>query len=83
MNQRRYFKLIQYKAALDTAWKRRNPVGIYGNDEYDNTLWQAKADSFKVMRNSKGEHKLIDILEDGKEDFTDTFNSIFGGIFNK
>jgi len=81
MNQRRYSKLIQYKAALDTAWKRRNPVGIYGNDEYDNTLWQAKADSFKVMRNSKGEHKLIDILEDGKEDFTDTVNLFFGELF--
>lgn len=34
------------------------------------------------MRNSNGDHKLIDTLEEGKEDFTDTFNSIFGGIFN-
>lgn len=83
VNQKRYSKLIQYKAALDSAWKRRNPVGIYGNDEYDNTLWQAKADSFKVMRNSKGEHKLIDILETEKTDFTDMFNAFFGGIYNK
>lgn len=83
MNQRRYSKLIQYKTALDTAWKRRNPVGIYGDEEYTKTLGQAKADSFKVMRNSKGEHKLIDVLEDGKVDFTDSFNSLFGGIFNK
>ena len=82
MNQNRYSKLIQYKTALDTSWKRRNPVGIY-NDEYENTLWQAKVDSFKVMRNSKGEHKLVDILEEGKADFTDTFNTLFGGIFNK
>ncbi len=81
MNQRRYSKLIQYKAALDSAWKRRKPAGIYGNDEYENTLYQAKADSFKVMRNSKGEHKLIDTLEDGKEDFTDMFASIFGRYY--
>ena len=83
MNQKRYSKLIQYKAALDTAWKRRNPVGIYGNDEYDKTLAQAKVDSFKVLRNSQGEHKLIDILEDGKTDFTDMFNAFFGGNYDK
>jgi hypothetical protein len=81
MNQRRYSKLIQYKAALDSSWKRRNPVGIYGNDEYDKTLSQAKLDSFKVLRNSYGQHKLIDILGEGKSDFTDAFNSIFGGMF--
>lgn len=80
MNQRRYDKLIAYKAALDSEWQRRNPVGIQ-NSEYDKTLRQAKMDSFKVLRNSKGEHKLIDILEEGKSDFTDTFNQIFGGIF--
>lgn len=39
MDQRRYAKLIQYKAALDSAWKRRNPVGIYGDEEYEKTLW--------------------------------------------
>ena len=83
MNQNRYSKLIQYKAALDSSWKRRNPVGIYGDDEYEKTLWQAKADSFKVMRNSKGDHKLIDVLEEGKADFSNTFNTLFGGIFNK
>jgi hypothetical protein len=81
MNQRKYSKLIQYKAALDSSWKRRNPVGIYGDDEYEKTLWQAKADSFKVLRNLYGEHKLIDVLEEGKSDFTDAFNSIFGGMF--
>ena len=80
MNQRRYDNLIAYKAALDSEWQRRNPVGIQ-NSEYDKTLRQAKMDSFKVLRNSKGEHKLIDILEEGKSDFTDTFNQIFGGIF--
>ena len=82
MNQQRYQKLIAYKAALDSEWQRRNPVGIY-NDEYDNTLRQAKMDSFKVMRNSKGEHKLIDTLEEGQRDFTDSFNMLFGGLFNK
>ena len=79
MNQRRYQKLIQYKAALDSEWQRRNPVGIH--NDYDLTLCQAKMDSFKVLRNSKGEHKLIDTLEEGKEDFTDTFNDFFCGIF--
>ena len=81
MNQKRYTKLIQYKAALDSSWKRRNPIGIYGDDEYEKTLHQAKMDSFKVMRNSKGEHKLIDKLEDGKADFTDIFGSMFNGIY--
>ena len=82
LNQRRYTKLIQYKAALDSEWKRKNPVGLY-NDDYEHTLWQAKADSFKVYRNSKGEHKLVDVLEDGEEDFTDLFTTMFGGIFDK
>jgi hypothetical protein len=81
MNQRRYSKLVQYKAALDSSWKRRNPVGIYGEDEYERTLRQAKTDSFKVLRNSSGEHKLIDVLPEGKVDFTDKFNTLFGGIF--
>lgn len=83
MNTRRYAKLIQYKAALDNAWKRKNPVSICGDLEYERTLQLAKADDFKVLRNSKGEHKLIDILEEGKVDFTDSFNELFGGIFNK
>lgn len=83
MNQNRFAKLVQYKAALDSSWKRRNPVGIYGNEEYEKTLQQAKLDSFRVMRNSKGEHKLVDILEDGKMDFTDMFGSMFGGAFYK
>ena len=80
MTERRYAKLIQYKAALDSAWRRRNPVGLY-NDEYDRTLQQVKLDGFKVMRNSKGEHKLINTLEEGQEDFSDMFSSIFGGVF--
>lgn len=80
MDQKRYIKLIQYKAALDSSWKRRNPVGLY-DDEYEKTLQQAKLDKFKVLRNSKGEHKLEDILPDGETDFTDMFNSVFGGIF--
>lgn len=80
MDNRRYAKLIQYKAALDSEWKRRNPVGIY-NDDYGKTLQQAKLDSFKVMRNSKGEHKLVDTLEEGKMDFTDMFGSVFGGLY--
>lgn len=83
MNAKRYSKLIQYKAALDNAWKRRDPVSICEYPEYERTLQLAKADSFKVLRNSKGEHKLIDILEEGKPDFSDTFNTLFGGIFNK
>lgn len=80
MDQRRYAKLIQYKAALDSAWKRRNPVGIY-NDDYKKTLQQAKLDKFKVMRNSNGDHKLVDMLKEGEMDFTDLFGSVFGGAF--
>ena len=82
MDQRRYQKLIAYKAALDSEWQRRNPVGIC-NNEYEQTLQQAKYDSFKVLRNSEVKHKLIDTLEEGKIDFTDAFNQIFGGVFNK
>ena len=82
MNQQRYQKLIAYKAALDSEWQRRNPVGI-ANSDYDTTLRQAKLDSFKVLRNSKGEHKLIDTLEEGQRDFTDSFNMLFGGLFEK
>lgn len=77
MKQERYAKLIQYKVALDSEWKRRNPVGIY-NDEYEKTLSQAKLDKFKVMRNSNGEHKLKDALPEGKMDYSDLFGSIFG-----
>jgi hypothetical protein len=77
MNQKRYAKLVQYKAALDSEWQRRNPVGI-NNDAYETTLRQAKMDSFKVLRNSKGEHKLVDTLEECKMDFTDMFGSAFG-----
>lgn len=80
MNQKRYAKLIQYKAALDTAWKRRNPVSLY-DDEYERTLQQAKLDKFKVLRNSKGEHKLVDDLKDGEMDFTDMFTNVFGGLY--
>lgn len=80
MTNRRYIKLIQYKVALDSEWKRRNPYGIYNND-YEKTLQQAKLDNFKVMRNSKGEHKLVDTLEEGKMDFTDMFGSVFGGLY--
>ena len=80
MDQRRYSKLIAYKSALDNAWKRRNPSCVT-YDEYEQTLQQAKMDKFKVMRNADGDHKLIDVLEPGKQDFTDMFNSVFGGVF--
>ena len=80
MNNKRYQQLIAYKAALDSEWKRKNQLGIQ-YDNYDKTLQQVKLDSFKVLRNSKGEHKLIDTLEDGKESFTDLFGSVFGGMF--
>lgn len=79
MNNIRYAKLIQYKTALDNEYKKRTPTGIYHND-YDDTLEQAKMDGFKVMRNSKGEHKLVDI-SNGKPSAIEAFNEIFGGIF--
>ena len=81
MNNDRYAKLIQYKAALDNEYKKKTLTGIYHND-YDDTLQQAKLDGFKVMRNSKGEHKLVDI-SDGKPSAIETFNKLFGGIFNQ
>ena len=79
MTTKRYQQLIQYKAALDSEWKRKNPLNIH-EDAYDKTLRQVKLDSFKVLRNSKGEHKLIDTLEDGNICFSDIFGSAFGGF---
>lgn len=80
MTNQRFQQLIQYKAALDSEWKRKNQVGIQ-YDDYDKTLQQVKLDSFKVLRNSKGEHKLVDTLEEGKMSFSDIFGSVFGDIF--
>ena len=62
MNNERYARMIFYKSALDDAYKRINPLSIYQN-EYEKTLQNAKIAGFKVLRNSKGEHKLIDIAE--------------------
>ena len=80
MNNTRYSKLIQYKTALDNEYKKRTQAGIYHND-YDDTLDLVKLDGFKVMRNSKGEHKLID-TSDGKMSDLETFNQWFDGVFN-
>lgn len=76
----RYSKLIQYKSALDAAYKKSSSVEIY-NSDYDSTLQQAKYDGYKVLRNSKGEHKLIDIQEKGEQSTVEVFNEWFGGIF--
>ena len=81
MDIKRYSKLIQYKNELDRAWKRYNPVALY-NTDYDITLQQAKLDEYKVLRNSKGEHKLID-KTNGDPSAVETFNELFGRIFNK
>lgn len=82
MNNTRYSKLIQYKSALDNEYKKKTLTGIYHND-YDDTLQQAKLDGFKVMRNSKGEHKLIDTVDSNKASTLEAFNELFGGIFNQ
>jgi len=81
MNNNRYAKLIQYKSALDNEYKKRTPTGIYHND-YEDTLQQAKLDGFKVMRNSNGEHKLVDTVSPEKASTLEAFNELFGGIFN-
>lgn len=80
MNNQRYQKMIRYKIALDTEWKRRNPYGISEQD-YDNTLYQVKFDGFKVLRNENGEHKLIDTVKEGEESNAELFNMMFGGLF--
>jgi len=80
MTNQRFQQLIQYKAALDSEWKRKNQVGIQ-YDDYDKTLQQAKLDGFKVFRNAAGEHKLIDKLKDGETSFSELFGNIFGGCF--
>ena len=62
MNNDRYATLIALKCALDNAYKKRDPLSVMVQ-EYDRTLSKAKIAGFKVMRNSAGEHKLIDKLE--------------------
>lgn len=66
MTNKRYGKLIAYKAALDDSYKRINPLSVQ-TQEYTKTLWEAKMAGFKVLRNSKGEHKLIDKTRNEKE----------------
>ena len=76
---KRYYKLIQYKAALDAAYKKFSSVELFNND-YEATLQQVKMDGYKVMRNSNGDHKIIDIQ--GEEASTlEMFNELFGGLF--
>lgn len=62
MTTDRYHLLIRYKAALDNAWKKKDPLSLQMS-EYNKTLESAKLAGFKVLRNSAGEHKLIDIGE--------------------
>lgn len=81
MDIKRYSKLIRYKNELDQTWKRCNPVALY-NIDYDATLQQAKLDGYKVLRNSKGEHKLID-KTNGKPSTVEVFNELFSGIFGE
>ena len=46
--------------------------------KYQEYLTQAKSSGYKVMRNSKGVHKVsID-----KQDFSNIFGNIFGNYFN-
>ena len=79
MTTKRFQMLIQYKAALDSEWRRKNHLSVQ-EDTYDITLRQVKLDGFKVLRNSKGEHKLIDTMKDGSVCFSDLFGSAFGGF---
>lgn len=79
MNNQRFQLLIKYKAALDSEYKRKNHLSVQ-EDAYDITLRQVKLDGFKVLRNSKGEHKLIDTMKDGGVCFSDLFGSAFGGF---
>lgn len=65
MTNERYAKLILYKAALDDSYKRQNPLSLY--DEYEKTLAEAKMAGFRVFRNSKGEHKLVDTTNNAFE----------------
>ena len=79
MNNDRYIKMIQYKAALDDLYKKRNPLSMYA-DEYDKTLSNAKLAGFKVLRNSKGEHKLINnVKSDNEANMLDLFADILRG----
>lgn len=80
MTNQRFQQLITYKAALYSEFKYKNPMSIQ-YDNYEKTLEQAKLDGFKVFRNSKGEHKLVDTLEEGKPCFSELFGSVFGGVF--
>lgn len=65
MKNERYGTLIALKSALDSAYKRRDPLSVV-EQEYDITLSKAKIAGFKVLRNDAGEHRLIDKTKNEK-----------------
>ena len=59
-----YMKLVQYASQLDNAW---------GTNSYYSLLDSIKKKGYKVLRNSRGKHKLEE---------RNPFGDIFGDIWN-
>lgn len=64
---KRYMEMVTLASRLDKA---------YGQSNYDLLLADVKRQGFKVMRNSKGQHKLEDLKEN-----LNIFGDLFGGLF--
>lgn len=80
MNNNRYAKMIMYKTALDSEWKKRDPVSLY-ECNYDKTLLEAKTAGFKIMRNRKGDHKLEDTCSNQRTaEFMEFFAETLRGV---
>lgn len=63
-----YMKLARYASQLDKA---------YGTDNYNLLLKDIKRKGYKILRNSKGKHKLKEI----SYSFGNIFDDIFGGLY--
>lgn len=73
MTSKRYARMIMYKSALDNNWAKKDRLDLY-DDNYERVLGEAKLAGFKVLRNSKGEHKLIDTCKSNSvADFMEMF----------
>ena len=79
MNTERYARTIRYKAELDNAWKTHDPLNPY-NTDYEKLLSEVKIAGYKVLRDSRGDHKLIDKHPDATDN---DIGSIFADVLRR
>ena len=78
MNNERYIRMVQYKASLDHLYSTIDTLNPY-DSSYQKTLSEAKIAGFKVLRNSRGEHRLEDKYPNTNNDFLNAFADAFRG----